>query len=106
MPKKFKKTNGMNTNDFVVFDFETGGLDANYHDPIQVAAMAINARKLTPYEGGTYSSLMRPPGDEKDWHITQEALDINKKTMDQIRNAPGEEQVWTEFAAFVKRYNP
>ena len=26
--------------------------------------------------------------------------------MDEIRAAPGEEQVWQEFAAFVKKYNP
>lgn len=106
MPRQFKKTNGMNNNDFIVYDFETSGLDHNYHHPIQVAAMAINGRKLTPYPNGTYSSLMRPPGKEEDWHIDQIALEVNKKTMEEIRSAPGEEQVWTEFAAFVRKYNP
>lgn len=107
MPKKYqqKKTSGINPYDYVVFDFETGGKNPFECEPIQVAAMVFNARKLTPVQNGTFVSMMRPPGEEKDWKIEAEALDINKKTMEQIREAPSQEEVWKNFYSFVRKYN-
>jgi DNA polymerase III epsilon subunit-like protein len=99
----------MNSNDIIVFDFETLGLNTKIHEPIQLAALAINGRTLKPYskeEGGVFSSMMRPPGERASWIYEQKALDVNKKTLEQIDAAPSQEAVWTQFVDFVKRYNP
>ena len=39
----------MNQLDFIVFDFETGGLDPKHHEAIELAAKAYDARTLEPY---------------------------------------------------------
>lgn len=99
----------MNSNTIIVFDFETLGLNTDIHEPIQLAALAINPRTLQPYsknEGGEFSSLMRPPGDRKDWIWEQKALDVNKKNLDDIEQAPPQEIVWKEFCSFCTKYNP
>ncbi len=96
---------GVNNNNIIVYDFETGGLNPRYHDVVEIAAMAINPRKLEPYPEAVFVSLIRPPGDEKDWKIEQEALDINHKTIEMLRAAPAEEQVWKQFCSFVNKYN-
>jgi DNA polymerase III epsilon subunit-like protein len=103
--KKQIPQSGKNNNNYIVFDFETGGIDPLYHEPIQIAAMAFDPRKLEPYPDGIFSSMMRPPGKVEDWKIEKAALDINKKTIQEIEAAPAREEVWRQFCLFVNRFN-
>jgi DNA polymerase III epsilon subunit-like protein len=90
----------MNSQTIVVFDFETGGLNPNTCPPIQIAALAIDARTLEPMVNGTFSSLMCPP--DKDLELIEEsALAKNKKTMQEIRDAPPWILVWKRFTRFI-----
>lgn len=96
----------MNTRDLVVFDFETGDKDVSLFErgegcePIQIAAVVINARRLTII--GEFESLMRPLQPEL---LKDEALAVNKKDRAVLATAPHPEMVWKDFSNFVNKYN-
>lgn len=96
----------MNKSDYIVFDFETGGLDPNFHEAIQIAGKAYNCRTLEPYPieaGGEFCSLMKPLYPER---LQDEALKINRKTREELLNAPDQRVVWNQFVAWVGKFNP
>jgi DNA polymerase III epsilon subunit-like protein len=93
-----------------VFDFETTGLSADTSEAIQVAGKAYDPRTLDPVpvaDGGEFCSLMRPLRPERlgDPDV-QKALAVNRKTPDELLLAPDQQVVWTEFVAWVNRFNP
>lgn len=93
----------MNSNVIICFDFETGGLDTKTTEPIEIAAIAVNPRTLTPIPDGTFYSLCRPT----DFSILQDgALAVNGRTRSELQKAPEQEVVWRAFAGFIKRFNP
>jgi DNA polymerase III epsilon subunit-like protein len=95
----------MNNIDIIVFDFETGGLDPNFHEAIQVAGQAYNCRTLQPYpaeDGGRFCSLMKPLYFDR---LEQKALDINKKTREMLAEAPDQKAVWLQFINWVAKFN-
>ena len=91
----------MNRNNIIVYDFETGGKDPYTCEPIQIAAVAIDPRKLTL--GLTFDSLMKPLEPDK---LEEGALQVNKKTREELANAPHPELVWKEFATYIAKFNP
>jgi len=92
----------MKNNVIVVFDFETGSLDIEKCEVIQVAAMAIDKKKLEPIPNAVFESLIKP----RDFNNLQdEALAINKKTKDELREAPSMEVVWKKFIDFLSMFN-
>lgn len=96
----------MNQLDFIVFDMETGGLDPKFHECIELAAQAYNARTLEPYPaeaGGTFLSLMKPIHFDR---LEPKALEVNKKTKEELMAAPDQKSVWLQFIQWVNRYNP
>lgn len=100
----------MNTNHIICFDFETTGLDTETCHPIQIAAIVIDPRKLEVIPGATFNSMMCPDIKPEQWVTAEEdwkkALEINNKTMAQIKAAPKEGEVWKAFVGFVNKYNP
>lgn len=101
----------MNENVLLVFDFETAGalshgphgLDAGKVHPIQIACVALHPRKLTVIPGSEFESMMRPPAGAK---LNPKALEVNKKTPEQVWAAPETPVVWERFAAHVRKFNP
>lgn len=91
-------------NDIIVFDFETGGVNPKVCPAIQIAGLVIDSRRLEPYPDGVFSSMMRPPDNEMPL-IGQKALDINKKTIKEIEEAPAQKEVWENFSKFVKKFS-
>jgi DNA polymerase-3 subunit epsilon len=93
----------MNNNTIIVFDFETGGLDTNTTEPIEIAAIALSPRDLSPIPGGRFYSLCKPTN----WSIvSDDALRINGKTREMLQQAPDQSVVWPQFVNFIKQYNP
>jgi len=96
--------------DIIVFDFETYGLDPQTSEAIQVAGKAYRGYDLEPYPpeaGGEFSSLMRPLYPERlDEPSAKRALEINKKTKEDILAAPDQAVVWNQFVSWVGKYNP
>jgi DNA polymerase III epsilon subunit-like protein len=93
-----------------VLDFETSGLDLNTGaQAIQIGGKAYHPRTLEPYPvetGGEFCSLMRPPNIEQlDTPEAKKALEINKKTKEEILAAPDQKLVWNQFVDWVNRFN-
>ena len=92
----------MKNNTIIVFDFETGSLDTQTCEVIQVAAMAIDKKTLNPIPDAIFESLIKP----RDFNNLQdEALAINKKTKEQLKQAPNIEVVWQKFIHFLSMFN-
>lgn len=92
----------MNSNTIIVFDFETGSLDINKCEVIQVAAMAIDRKNLEPIKDAVFETLIKP----RDFNNLQdEALAINKKTREELKQAPNLDVVWKRFIEFLSMFN-
>jgi len=83
-------------NNFVVIDFETGGLDASLHDPVQIAAIILDGKTLK--ERGRFVSMIKASRDR----LTEEALKVNKKTLEEIESAPTSLEVLENFIKFCE----
>lgn len=109
----------------LVFDFETDGKNPDLCNPVQVAAKAIDARKLTPIPGAEFCIDMRPLGiDDLDtylktvtgykdddtaeetikWHAKHRKC-TTEEIIDRWRKAPDQRFAWTQFVNFVMKYN-
>lgn len=99
----------MNSNDFIFLDFETGSSNPYIAQPIQLAAVAIDGRRLEVKE--EFCSDILPVFDEETCKklgiapLEDEALKINKKTIQDLSNAPHPKVVWQNFTSFVNKYN-
>ena len=77
----------------VVVDTETGGLRADRHALLSIAAVDAQS-------GEAYRALIRPSAD---WIVEAGALEVNGLTMDFLRDAGrAESVVMTEFAAWME----
>ena len=96
--------------DFIVFDFETGSRNPHKTQPTQIAAVAIHGRKLTPQPGGFFNSEIRPILDDEKAiamgldPVEDEALEITRKTRENLAKAPQPKQVWQKFIECVNKY--
>lgn len=122
-------------NHFIVYDFETDGVNPNICSPVQIAAIAIHPYNLEIIESSTFHSFMKPErdivitdeetGESKtktitidnpeyfnkeindtiDWHAK-----IRKCSRDEIislwKAAPPTELVWKNFSSYINKYNP
>jgi len=84
-----------NPPNFIVYDFETGDKDPTTTEPIEIAAIVLDRDTLQ--EIGSFESMCRP---EDLGLIQPKALEINKKTMEQVEAAPPLKKVWAEFVEF------
>lgn len=93
-------------NNIIVFDMETGGRNPRECECIQIAAVVINPRTLELFKQPNgkpvhFNSLMRPTDFDK---LEEGALRVNKKTVEELEEAPLPEVVWNQFATFCKQY--
>jgi DNA polymerase III epsilon subunit-like protein len=95
--------------DYIVFDFETGGRNPHTCQPTQLAAIALDGRRLTPK--GVFNSEIRAVVDDEKaiaaglGPLEEEALKITGKTRESIDNAPELKVVWKKFVSFVEQFN-
>ncbi len=98
----------MNSNTIIVYDLETGSKNPYKTQPIQIAAIAIDGRKLEVLENSTFESLIRPHEKAQASfldEIEDEALKVNKKDRNEIAKAPTLDVVWSSFTAYCRRFN-
>ena len=106
-------------NYFIVFDFETDGVDAETCNPVQVACMTIDPYTLELVPGSEFCSDMKPNGiddldtflaDEKrmrtiGFHATNGKCSIDN-VVKRWQESPSPETVWKNFSQHVNKYNP
>ncbi len=91
-----------NYNDICVFDFETGGLDTQKCEILQVAAVIIDSRTLQVKTEHTFKSYMKPIDFN---NLDEKALEVNGITKEQLQDAPDRKVVWANFVTFINRFN-
>tara|TARA_Y100000310_G_scaffold110687_1_gene109118 strand:- start:96 stop:767 length:672 start_codon:yes stop_codon:yes gene_type:complete len=105
----------MNKNKICVFDFETDGVDIDSLNPVQLAAVIIDPRKLEVIDGAEFSSFIRPAdfdsasyfSDHKstiEWHARVRNCTV-EEVLDLWKNAPAQDTVWVSFLEFLKRFH-
>ena len=97
-------------NNYLIYDFETGSRNPYKTQPIQLAAIIVDAKRLTLIPNSDFESLIKPvskeEAEEKGWDdIQQDALDVNKKTREELATAPDLKSVWDRFVDYTKKYN-
>lgn len=100
----------MNKNYICVYDYETGGKFASKSQPIQIAAIILDPKKLTVVKGGEFESLMKPiPDEDCELYgvepIQDEALKVNHKTREEIAAAPDAKAVFKKFNEWLSNFS-
>ncbi len=99
----------MNYNTYIFYDYETGSKFPHRTQPTQLAAIAIDGRRLEII--GDYSSYINCEFDKevleaKGWDaVGEEALKITKISLDTIKAAPSLPIVWKQFCNWVNEFN-
>lgn len=102
----------INKSTIIMYDLETTSANPHTTQPIEIAAVAIDARTLDIIPNSEFYSLIKPIEDTEEQvklglgPIEQGALDVNKKTMEELRVAPNIKAVWQSFEQYVMGYNP
>lgn len=98
-------------NTFIFYDIETISANPHRTQPIQLAAVAIHSSRLTIIPNSEFESMIYAVEDPEECQrlgldeIQDEALAVNNKTRDEIKNAPKIKEVWSQFVDYVNNYN-
>lgn len=97
-------------NNYLIYDFETGSTNPYKTQPIQLASIIVDGSRLTLVPNSDFESLIKPLSDEEAIAldldtIQQSALDVNKKTREELEAAPDLKSVWERFVDYTKKYN-
>lgn len=100
----------INTKVIIFYDFETGSVDGDLTQPLELAAVAICPRKLEIIEDSLFHSMIKPLPDKKREKlglspITKEALDKNKIKLEELQSWPTEDIVCQNFAEYTYNWN-
>lgn len=87
------KTKLLVTNDYVVFDTETTGLDATWCEIIEIAAVKVHNGAIVD----TFSSLVKPEA----FPIPAFIVDLTGITNEMLEDAPHIEQIILDFESFI-----
>lgn len=102
----------MNKNHICIFDFECGSIDPTKCQITEIAAIVINPRSLKVEANGVFNSDVQPILDDEKAiaagldPVSDQALEITRKTRDQLAKAPNEKVVFHKFTQFIKQFNP
>lgn len=88
----------MNNRHFFVFDFETGGLDARVHDPVQIAVQVLDSQSLKPL--ASFISYIKPDPSR----VTEAALQVNNLSLEALREAPDPRDVVSSLVEFLQPF--
>lgn len=85
----------------IAIDTETGSKYAHTTQLCSIGAVAIDMQKLEIIPNTEFYSLVKPEDESK---LEPEALAVNKLKVEDLRLAPSEKTVWSNFIDYVKRY--
>lgn len=98
-------------NNICIRDYETGSKNRHKCQPIQIAAVMIDIRRLEVIQDSLFESLILPEFDDEKClnlgidPLEDEALKINGHTRESLADAPHAKLVWEQYLAYLKDYN-
>lgn len=98
-------------NNIIILDFESGSRYPLTTQPLQLAAVIIDIKKLEIIKDSSFQSLMRPIFDADKCielgidELQDEALNVNHLTREELKDAPSPKLVWNNFVEYTKKYN-
>ena len=84
-----------NTENIVVYDLETTGVDIETANIVEIASSRLG---VSGNEIDEYHQLVKPP----DGHIPEESTKIHKITEEMVKNSPGIKAVLPKFCDFIQ----
>lgn len=100
----------MITNKIACFDFETGSKNPLNTQPLQLSCVMIDSIKLEVIDGSIFNTYIKPVEDIEECKklglapIEQEALDVNKIKLEDLKNAPSLESAWKNYVEYISSY--
>jgi DNA polymerase III epsilon subunit-like protein len=100
----------LNFNKILMFDFETTSKNPETTQPISLAGVMLDGRRLKICDNGLfYGEMNIIPDSEVDEYglepVTKEALNKNGFTIEQIEKFPHARSVWNNFCNWVHYHN-
>lgn len=101
----------ISNNDYAFIDFETQGKDPKLNQPVSMACVIIDGRRLKVKDNGVFYSLINIIDDDsvEKYNLApleKAALEKNGLTLDEIQKAPPLKSVWGSFKSFMAFHNP
>lgn len=98
------------TGNIIVYDFETGSTNPLKCQPLQLAAVIVDAQRLEIVKDSEFNSLIRYLEDDEAEAagldpLKEDALKKNKLDREELKKAPSPEAVWNMYVEYVKNYN-
>lgn len=95
----------INYQQILVYDYETGSKYARTTDPLQLAAVTIDPRKLTVNEDDVFQVYLKP--ENNDWSkVETEALAVNHLSKEIIEEKGVDLKLgWGNFVKWVNKFN-
>jgi oligoribonuclease (3'-5' exoribonuclease) len=106
----------MNYRKLCVFDLESDGLDPHTCQPVQIAALMLDSRKLTEVPGGRFNINLKPDGIDKDTYFTEGKLETiewhaknykcnGEDIIERWKNGCDQKYGWSRFEEFINKFN-
>lgn len=98
-------------NNIVFRDWETGSRNKYKCQPIQLAAVVIDTRRLEIIKDSVFESTLLPEFDDEKClelgidPLQDEALKVNGFTREELKDAPHPKLVWEQYCDYLKDYN-
>ena len=98
---KFKQTTRL-TNNVIIYDLETGGIDPFTTEPLEIGAIVVDINTFSMKENGVFGPTLIKPTN---WNlITDGALSKNGIKREDLEGAPEQEVVFKQFCAFCRMF--
>lgn len=105
----------INLNKICVFDFETDSINPETTNPVELAAVMIDPRKLEIIEGSEFNTDIRPDNikDPNYYQEHRDTIDFHSRVrgvnheaiLARWDAAPSLEQVWANFHSYTDKYH-
>lgn len=99
-------------NYIAVRDWETGSKNKMRCQPLQLACLMIDVRRLEIIPGSLFKSLIKPVSEDPEAAkeagfdpLEQDALNKNGLKIEDLRKAPSQKVVWGQYVEYLKNYN-
>lgn len=95
----------------IVYDFETGSANRMKCQPLQLAAVAVDVKRLEVIPRSEFSSLICPIFDNEAATkagldpLQKDAMEVNKLDIEELKKAPSPKVVWEQFIEYLNNYN-